>query len=61
MLTAAIVVGVVVVAAIALKPRIARADLLKEGQVAPPFSTQMVSGDTIAPVSLAEFHGKKVI
>jgi len=52
---------VLVVAVVALRPRIARAELIKEGQIAPPFSTQMVSGETEAPVSLADFHGKKVI
>ena len=61
MFTVALIAIVVVVAAVALRPRIARADLLKEGQIAPPFTTQMVTGETEAPVSLADFHGKKVI
>jgi peroxiredoxin Q/BCP len=61
MLTAAVIGILVVVGAIALRPRIARADLLKEGQIAPPFSTQMVTGDQQAPVSLSDFHGRKVI
>jgi peroxiredoxin Q/BCP len=61
MLTAAIIGILVVVGAIALRPRIARADLLKEGQIAPPFSTQMITGDQQAPVSLSDFHGRKVI
>jgi len=61
MLTAAIIAILVVLGAIALRPRIARADLLKEGQIAPPFSTQMVTGDQQAPVSLSDFHGRKVI
>src|SRR5712671_2266109 len=61
MLPAAVIGILVVVGAIALRPRIARADLLKEGQIAPPFSTQMVTGDQQAPVSLADFHGRKVI
>ena len=52
---------VVVVAAIALRPRIARADLVKEGQYAPPFTTQMITGVQVTPVSLADFHGRKVI
>ncbi|MDO8432552.1 MAG: peroxiredoxin [Candidatus Binatus sp.] len=56
------VVAIVLIAgAIALRPRIARADLVKEGQFAPPFSTQMITGDQQTPVSLADFHGKKVI
>ena len=61
MLTAAVIGILVVVGAIALRPRLARADLLKEGQIAPPFSTQMVTGDQQAPVSLSDFHGRKVI
>jgi peroxiredoxin Q/BCP len=61
MLTAAVIGILVVLGAIALRPRIARADLLKEGQIAPPFSTQMVTGDQQAPVSLSDFHGRKVI
>ena len=51
----------VVVAVLALRPRMVRAELVKEGEMAPPFSTQMVTGDTEAPVSLSDFHGKKVI
>ncbi len=61
MITAVVIVIVVVVGAIALRPRIARADLLKEGQIAPPFSTQMITGDQQSPVSLSDFHGRKVI
>jgi thioredoxin-dependent peroxiredoxin len=62
MLTIGLVaIAVIIVAVVALRPRIARADLLKEGEIAPPFTTQMVTGDTEAPVSLADFHGKKVI
>ena len=61
MLTAGLIAMVVLMGAIALKPRIARADLLKEGQIAPPFSTQMIVGENQSPVSLADFQGKKVI
>ena len=61
MLTGAVIGILVVVGAIALRPRIARADPLKEGQLAPPFSTQMVTGDQQAPISLSDFHGRKVI
>jgi len=61
MLTLALIAIAVTVGAIALKPRIARADLVKVGQFAPPFSTQMVAGDQQTPVSLADFHGRKVI
>jgi thioredoxin-dependent peroxiredoxin len=60
-LTAAVIAILLVVGVIALRPRIARADLLKEGQIAPPFSTQMVTGDQQTPVSLSDFHGRKVI
>lgn len=60
-LTAAVIALLVVVGVMALRPRIARADLLKEGQIAPPFSTQMVTGDQQTPVSLSDFHGRKVI
>src|SRR5271154_437902 len=61
MFTVALIAVAVVVAAVALRPRIARAELVKEGEIAPPFTTQMVTGDNQAPVSLADFHGKKVI
>jgi thioredoxin-dependent peroxiredoxin len=62
MLTIGLVaIALVVVIFVALRPRIARAELLKEGDIAPPFTTQMVTGDTIAPVGLADFRGKKVV
>lgn len=61
MLTAAVIVVVLVFGAIALWPRIARADLVKEGQLAPPFATQMIVGDQQSPVTLADFAGKKVV
>ena len=51
----------VIVVAVALRPQFARAEMLKEGQIAPPFTTQMVTGEQAAPVSLADYHGKKVI
>jgi thioredoxin-dependent peroxiredoxin len=57
---ALVAIGIVVIA-IALRPRSARAELLKEGDMAPPFATQMVSGQQVSPISLADFHGKKVI
>lgn len=46
---------------VVLRPRMARAELLKEGQVAPPFSTQMVQGDQVTPISLTDLHGRTVI
>src|SRR5271168_4891207 len=61
MLTVGIIAIVVVIAAVALRPRIARAELVKEGQIAPPFTTQMVTGENEAPMSLADFHSKKVV
>jgi thioredoxin-dependent peroxiredoxin len=62
MLTIGLVaIALAVVIFVALRPRIARAELLKEGDIAPPFTTQMVTGDTIAPVGLADFRGKKVV
>jgi peroxiredoxin Q/BCP len=57
-----IAVAVIVLVAITLlRPRIARADILKEGDTAPPITTQMVTGDQVAPFSLADYRGKKVI
>jgi|SRR5271156_245457 peroxiredoxin Q/BCP len=41
--------------------RIARADMLKEGQIAPDFSTEMVQGDQISPVKLSDYRGKRVV
>src|SRR6202050_5479127 len=56
-----IAVAVIVVAVVVLRTGNARAELVKEGQVAPPFTTTMVTGNNEAPVSLSDFHGKKVI
>jgi peroxiredoxin Q/BCP len=60
-----ITIGLIAIAAImivvAIRPRLARAELLKEGQIAPPFTTQMVTGENEAPMSLADFHSKKVV
>jgi peroxiredoxin Q/BCP len=61
LLTFALIALAVAIGAIALRPRIARADLVKVGQLAPPFSTQMVAGEQQTPVSLADFQGRKVI
>ena len=44
-----------------LRPRVARADLLKQDQFAPTFSTQMVQGDQITPISLSDLRGRTVI
>ena len=61
MLTGTLFVIAIVAAFVALRPRTARADLLKEGQIAPPFSTQMVQGDQVSPISLADLRGRTVI
>ncbi len=61
LVAAAILLGVVAISVVALRPRIARAEMLKEGDVAPPITTQMVAGDQIAPFSLADYRGKKVV
>jgi peroxiredoxin Q/BCP len=56
-----IAIGVLFVAIILLRPRIARAEILKEGDLAPPITTQMVAGDQITPFSLTDYRGRKVI
>ena len=61
MLATIATIGVLLVAISLLRPRIARAEILKEGEVAPPITTQMVSGDQISPFSLSDYRGKKVI
>ncbi len=53
--------AVIAVALISLRPRIARADLLKAGQQAPDFHTQMVTADGVKDVKLSDFRGKKVV
>jgi peroxiredoxin Q/BCP len=61
MFTVGLVAIAVIIVAVAIRPRLARAELLKEGEIAPPFNTQMVTGEQVAPMSLADFHGRKVI
>lgn len=56
-----IVAGALVIAIVALRPRIARAAMLKVGQVAPAISTQMVVGDKLEPFSLDSYRDHKVI
>ena len=53
--------AIVIIAVVVLRPRVARAALLKQGQIAPGFSTQMVEGDQISPISLADLRGKTVV
>ena len=57
----AIVLGVAGLGAVAFRPRIARAAMLAVGAAAPDFHSQMVNGDQITPVSLADFHGRKLV
>ena len=60
-LAAIIALGVLFVAITLLRPRIARAEILTEGDLAPPITTQMVSGEQISPFSLSTYRGRKVI
>jgi len=57
----AIVLAVAGLGAITFRPRIARAAMLSAGAPAPDFHSQMVTGDQVAPVSLADFHGHKLV
>ena len=59
--TAIIVLGVVAVLVVVLWPRIARAAMLKVGDVAPPITTRMVAGDNIAPFSLESYRGRRIV
>ncbi len=54
-------VCVLFAAIIMLRPRIARGEILKEGGLAPPITTQMVAGDQISLFSLSDYRGRKVI
>ena len=57
----AVVAGIVVVSSILLRPRVARAAMLKEGEIAPPITSQMVTGDQITPFSLSDYRGRRLI
>jgi thioredoxin-dependent peroxiredoxin len=57
----AIVFAVAGLGAIAFRPRIARAAMLVVGAKAPDFRGQMVTGDQVTPVSLTDFHGRKLV
>jgi thioredoxin-dependent peroxiredoxin len=61
MIAGTLVLIALVVVFVTMRPRLARAELLKEGQVAPPFSTHMVQGDQVTPISLTDLHGRTVI
>lgn len=56
-----VLAAVLILVVVVFRPRVARAELLKQGQVAPGFSTQMVQGDQTVPISLAELRGKTVV
>lgn len=60
-LTTVIAASILVILAIVLRPRIARADLLKEGDIAPPITTHMITGDQISNFSLSDYRGKRII
>jgi peroxiredoxin Q/BCP len=60
------IIGIVLIVAAGLIPLLlapgrANAALLKPGETAPDFSTQMVVGDQVQPVKLSDFRGKTVI
>ena len=61
MITIGLIAIAMIIVAVAIRPQFARAELLKEGQIAPPFTTQMVTGEQVAPMSLADFHSRKVV
>jgi len=52
---------ILVGATLLLKPFIARAQTLKEGEPAPAFESQMVQGEEVKPVGLSDFAGKKLV
>ncbi len=60
------IIGIMLIVAAGLIPLLlapgkANAALLKPGETAPDFSTQMVVGDQVQPVKLSDFRGKTVI
>src|SRR5579862_2768918 len=57
----AIVLAAAGLAAIAFRPRSARAAMLPVGAAAPDFHSQAVNGDQVAPISLADFRGHKLV
>lgn len=48
-------------AVLLLKPRMARAEMLKVGDAAPDFSTDAIFGDQAMPVHLTDYRGRKVV
>ena len=49
------------VAGLVLRPRSARAAMLKVGDEAPDFSTQAVTGDQMIPIRLLDYRGRRVV
>ena len=56
-----VVLAVAALGAFGLRPRAARAAMLAVGAVAPDFHSQIVNGDQVAPVSLADYRGHKLV
>jgi peroxiredoxin Q/BCP len=57
----AIVLAVAGLGVIVFRPRIARAAMLSVGAAAPDFHSQVVSGEQVTSISLADFHGHKLV
>lgn len=55
------VLAAAAILAIALRPRSARAEMSKVGDLAPDFSTNAVVGDQTIPVRLVDYHGRPVV
>lgn len=56
-----IATGIALVGFGLLRPRLARGEVLKEGDLAPTINTQMVTGDQVTPFSLTDYRGRKII
>jgi thioredoxin-dependent peroxiredoxin len=52
--------GLVILFAL-LRPRVVRPEMLKEGQLAPDFSTEAASGQDVKPIRLSDYRGRTVI
>lgn len=57
----ALALGGLVILFLFLKPRIVRAKILREGRLAPDFSTDAVIGQDVKPIRLSNYRGKIVI
>jgi len=58
---AVLIIVAIGLAVILLRPRVARAEMLKAGDAAPDFSTDAVFGDQTMPVHLTDYRGRKVV